>query len=288
VLADVLIYRTPGGLARGEGSELLLLDLPYRDLGALLADAGDRRRAMMRLREAPVRQRVPVSGTDPLAPVAAPGRLVLVGANYADHVAEAGMPTPEAPLFLLVPGTGLAGPMDDIRLPREAPSQVDYEGELAVVLAAGGSYIPVARGWEHIAGLTVVNDVSARDVQLSAMRDGTIRDVETLVRAKSFPTFKPLGPAVLMADDLAEQPDLLLQTFVNGQLRQKGRTSEMLFDLAEIIAYVSSRVELRVGDVILTGTPSGVGLADGHYLAAGDRVEVRVEGIGSLHNTVIA
>jgi 2-keto-4-pentenoate hydratase/2-oxohepta-3-ene-1,7-dioic acid hydratase in catechol pathway len=91
-----------------------------------------------------------------------------------------------------------------------------------------------------------------------------------------------------MADDLAEQPDLLLQTFVNGQLRQQGRTSEMLFDLAEIIAYVSSRVELRAGDVLLTGTPSGVGLADGRYLAAGDRVEVRVEGIGSLHNTVIA
>ena len=286
--ADVLIYRTPGGLARGEGSELLLLDLPYRDLGALLADAGDRRGAMLRLREAPVRQRVPVSGADLLAPVAAPGQLVLVGANYADHVAEAGMPTPEAPVFLLVPDTGLAGPMDDIRLPREAPSQVDYEGELAVVLAARGSDIPVARGWEHIAGLTVVNDVSARDVQLSAMRAGTIHDVETLARAKSFPTFKPLGPAALMADDLAEQPDLQLQTFVNGQVRQQGRTSEMLFDLAEIIAYVSSRMELRAGDVLLTGTPSGVGLADGHYLAAGDRVEVRVEGIGSLHNTVIA
>jgi 2-keto-4-pentenoate hydratase/2-oxohepta-3-ene-1,7-dioic acid hydratase in catechol pathway len=90
-----------------------------------------------------------------------------------------------------------------------------------------------------------------------------------------FPTFKPLGPAVLMAEDLAEQPDLLLQTFVNGELRQQGRTSGMLFDLAEIIAYVSSRVELRAGDVPLTGTPSGVALADGRYLAAGDRVEGR-------------
>ena len=158
---------------------------------------------------------------------------------------------------------------------------------VAELFAARSSALSVSR-WEHIAGLTVVNDVSARDVQLSAMRAGTIHDVETLARAKSFPTFKPLGPAVLMADDLAEQPDLLLQTFVNGQLRQQGRTSEMLFDLAEIVAYVSSRVDLRAGDVLLTGTPSGVGLANGHYLTAGDRVEVRVEGIGSLRNTVVA
>jgi 2-keto-4-pentenoate hydratase/2-oxohepta-3-ene-1,7-dioic acid hydratase in catechol pathway len=113
-----------------------------------------------------------------------------------------------------------------------------------------------------------------------------IRDIGTLSRSKSFPTFKPVGPAVLMADALAQQPDLVLQTFVNGELRQQSRTSAMLFDLAEIISHVSRQVELHAGDVLLTGTPSGVALANGRYLVAGDIVEVRIEGIGTLRNTV--
>lgn len=282
----MLIYRTPEGLARGDEDEVALLDVPYRDIGTLLADAGGRRNAVSRLHSAGVRKRQPTRDVGLLAPVASPGRLVLVGANYADHVAEAGMPTPEAPAFLLVPDTGLTEPTSEVLLPAEAPSEVDYEGELAAVLGSGGTDIPADRAWEHIAGLTVVNDVSARDVQLSAMAGGRIRDVGTVAKAKSFPTFKPLGPAVLMTDDLEEQPDLRIQTFVNDEVRQDGRTTAMLFDLADIIAHVSSRAELRAGDLLLTGTPSGVGLAEGRYLRAGDRVEVRVEEIGSLHNAV--
>jgi 2-keto-4-pentenoate hydratase/2-oxohepta-3-ene-1,7-dioic acid hydratase in catechol pathway len=282
----MLIYRTADGLARGDGEDVLLLDLPYRDLGDLLTAAGNRRAARQALDEAAVRMRIPASDAELLAPVAAPGRLVLVGANYADHVEEAGMATPVEPMFLVVSDAGISGPTDDIRLPAQAPSQVDYEGELAIVLATGGADVPVARAWEHIAGLTAANDVSARDVQMSAMAQGVIRDIGTLSRSKNFPTFKPVGPAVLMADALAQQPDLVLQTFVNGELRQQSRTSAMLFDLAEIISHVSRQVELHAGDVLLTGTPSGVALANGRYLVAGDIVEVRIEGIGTLRNTV--
>ena len=282
----MLIYRTADGLARGHGEDVLLLDLPYRDLGDLLTAAADRHAAKRALADAAVRMRIPTRDAELLAPVAAPKRLVLVGANYADHVEESGMATPTEPTFLLLPGAEVSGPTDDIHLPAQAPSQVDYEGELAIVLTGGGTDIPVARAWEHIAGLTVANDVSARDMQMAAMSGGMIRDIDTLTRSKSFPTFKPIGPAVLMTDDLAQQPDLVLQTLVNGELRQHARTSAMLFDLAEIVAHVSRHVDLDAGDVVLTGTPSGVALADGRYLGAEDTVEVRIEGIGSLRNTV--
>jgi 2-keto-4-pentenoate hydratase/2-oxohepta-3-ene-1,7-dioic acid hydratase in catechol pathway len=283
----MLAYRTPDGLARREGDILTVLDLPYHDVGALLADTTSRDNALTRLRVAGVHARIPFGEAKLLAPVARPERLVLVGANYADHVTEARMPTPDAPLFMLVvPDSGLTSPTSPVVLPAQSAAHVDFEGELAVILAAGGRHIPVDRAWQHIAGLTIVNDISARDVQLAAMQDGKIRDAGMVAAAKSFPTFKPLGPGVLIDPHITEQPDLALQTFVNNELRQSTRTSEMLFDLAEIIAYVSRTVELRPGDVILTGTPSGVGLADGRYLRAGDTVEVTVEGIGTLRNTV--
>jgi len=280
------IYLTADGLGRRAGNELLLLDLAHRDLGEVFADTNDRDQAFALLRDATVAKRVRVAEAELRAPVTPPGRFVLVGANYEDHVREAGMPMPESPVFVMVPDHGVCGPSDTIRLPAEAPSMVDYEGELAVVLAKGGRNIPAARAWSHIGGLTVVNDVSARDVQLSAMTDGVITDSSAVARAKSFPSFKPLGPAVLLPEQVTGQPDLRLQTRVNGEVRQQGWTGDMIFDLAEIIAYVSRTEQLRPGDVVLTGTPSGVGLVSGDYLRAGDGVEVEIEGIGTLTNPV--
>jgi 2-keto-4-pentenoate hydratase/2-oxohepta-3-ene-1,7-dioic acid hydratase in catechol pathway len=277
----VLLYRTNRGLARGEDDALVLLDVPHRDLLSLLADGP----ALSGCRLGP---RVGLDAAELFSPVDAPGRLIVVGANYRGHVAEAGMPTPENPLFLLVPDSGLVGPRADIVLPALAPKEVDFEGELAVVIGAAGSRIPADRAWRHIAGLTIVNDVTARDVQASGLRDGRLVDAGTVARSKSFPTFKPLGPSLLVGDDIADRDDLLLQTFVNGELRQHARTTEMLFALPEIIEYVSSSLDLTVGDVILTGTPAGVGLPTGTYLSPGDVVEVRVEEIGWLRNTVAA
>lgn len=282
----MLIYLTADGLARAAGDVLLLLDLSHQDIGEVFADTDDRDAAYALLRDATVAKRIPVGEAELRAPVTPPGRFVLVGANYADHVREAGMPMPESPVFVMVPDQGLCGPSDIIRLPVEAPTMVDYEGELAVVLAGGGRDISAERAWSQIGGFTVVNDVSARDVQLSAMLDGVITDGSAVARAKSFPSFKPLGPAVLVPEQITDQPDLRLQTRVNGEIRQEGRTGDMIFDLAQIIAYVSRTEELRPGDVVLTGTPSGVALTTGAYLRHGDNVEVEIERIGTLTNPV--
>lgn len=277
------LYRTERGLARGDGDQLLLLDLPHRDVGELLTDDPDL------ARRARVAASLPVGATALLAPLRRPKRVVVVGANYAEHVTEAGMAIPRAPAFFpIAVGTDLlVGPRSPIVLPAEAPAQVDYEAELAVVIGSPARDVAVEDAWRHIGGFTVANDVSARDVQLRGMRGGAVVDLGLIERAKSFPTFKPLGPAVVTLDELGRSPDLAITTRVNGVPRQQGRTSQMLFPVAELVAAVSARIPLSVGDVILTGTPAGVGFASGAYLSAGDVVEVTVEGIGCLRNEVI-
>jgi len=137
-----------------------------------------------------------------------------------------------------------------------------------------------------VGGLTVANDVSARDIQFQGMRDGGVVDLAPIQRSKTFPTFKPLGPAMVTPDEFSPPLDLAVTTRVNGELRQNGRTGEMLFSLPELIEAVSARIPLAPGDLILTGTPAGVGLASGAYLKPGDTVDVAAEGIGHLCNVV--
>ncbi|MET7994916.1 fumarylacetoacetate hydrolase family protein [Amycolatopsis sp. NPDC005232] len=271
------LYRTTQGLARGEGDELLLLDVPHHDVAELLVDNAQ---------DAAVRRRLPLAEATLLAPVAQPKTVVIVGANYAGHIAEAGLKVPTTPAFFpITPGPELfVGTGKPIVLPAEAPDRVDYEAELAVVLGAPAGDVKAEDVARYIAGFTVANDVSARDVQFRGMRDGAVVDLSLLRRAKGFPTFKPLGPALVTPDELGD--DLAVTTRVNGVLRQQGRTSEMLFSVAELVAAVSAKIPLAAGDVILTGTPAGVALASGDYLRAGDLVEVSVEGIGSLRNEV--
>ncbi|WP_263399627.1 fumarylacetoacetate hydrolase family protein [Saccharopolyspora pogona] len=136
--------------------------------------------------------------------------------------------------------------------------------------------------------MTIVNDVSARDVQLAGMSDGVITDTRGVARGKTFPTFKPLGPAVVTMEEFDHPLDLAITTRVNGELRQDGRTSEMLFTVPEVIETVSASVPLEAGDVILTGTPAGVALASGRYLRPGDEVEIDIEHIGRLRNPVVS
>ncbi|MFF0023038.1 fumarylacetoacetate hydrolase family protein [Streptomyces sp. NPDC005496] len=274
------LYRTPAGLARGEGDELALLDLPHLDVADLLSDG------IEQARSARVHSRIPFHGAVLLPPVEVPGTVVIAGANYRDHVAEAGMPTPTAPVFITVQGMSASGPYDPIWLPAEAPSQVDYEAELAVVISRPGRDIPVRRVWDHVAGLIAVNDVSARDVQLAAMTDGVVTDIDGVRRGKSFPHFKPMGPAVVTVDETGTDLDLAIRTYVNGEVRQDSRTSQMIFSVPEIISHVSATTPLLPGDVVLTGTPGGVALASGGYLRSGDVVTVEIEGLGRLHNPV--
>jgi 2-keto-4-pentenoate hydratase/2-oxohepta-3-ene-1,7-dioic acid hydratase in catechol pathway len=276
------LYRTRDGLARGDGDELVLLELPGHDVTPGLTDRIDL------ARDAPERARIPLADAELLCPTAYPGKVVLAGGNYLDHVAEAGLATATAPVFLTMAGDAVVGPGRPIVLPAEAPEHVDYEGELALIVGIGGCDIAAAEAWNHIAAVTIVNDVSARDVQLAGMADGAITAIDNVRRGKGFPTFKPLGPCLVTVDEFEPPLDLALTTYVNGEVRQSARTSEMIFSVPEIVQYVSSSVHLAAGDLILTGTPGGVGLATSAYLKAGDLVEIEIEGIGRLTNPVVA
>jgi len=192
-----------------------------------------------------------------LAPVLPP-KIVAVGRNYADHAKELGNDTPAEPIIFLKPPSALLPPNGTIVRPPQS-QRVDYEGELAIVIGERGGVL----------GYTCANDVTARDLQK--------KDVQ-FTRAKSFDTFAPLGPCVETAVD---PNDLAITTRVNGAVKQSGRTSMMVFDCAFLIAFISSVMTLLPGDVILTGTPAGVG-----PLAAGDVVEVSIDGIGTLRNAV--
>jgi 2-keto-4-pentenoate hydratase/2-oxohepta-3-ene-1,7-dioic acid hydratase in catechol pathway len=275
------LYRTREGIARGDGDELEMLGLPSQDLAELLSKGAEA------IRDAKVIGTVSLQTAQLIVPVEGRGRIILNGANYADHVKEAGMPMPLTPLFLDIPDTGICPPFSDIVLPREAPTCVDYEGELALIITRAGHDIPKSEAWGYVGGLSVANDVSARDVQLSGMKNGVMVDLDCVRRGKSFPTFSPIGPGVLILDTQQSVSDLQLKTTVNGEIRQEGRIGEMIFDIPTIVEYVSQRFELKIGDVILTGTPGGVGLATRRYLVAGDVVEVTITGIGTLRNTVV-
>ncbi len=211
----------------------------------------------------------PVSAVRLLAPVL-PSKVVAVGKNYADHVREMGGDAPpEEPVLFLKPSTAVCGPGDRISRPVKLSQRVDYEGELAVVIGRLCRDVPAAQAASVIFGYTCANDVTARDLQA---RDGQ------WTRAKGFDTFCPLGPWIETELDPA---DLDLTTLVNGEIRQHARTSQLLHDVPALIAHASSVMTLLPGDVLLTGTPAGIG-----PLADGDEVSVTIEGIGTLTNGV--
>jgi len=211
------------------------------------------------------------------APVPRPGKILGVARNYMAHAQERGQNEPPVePVLFLKAGTSVAGPGDEIELPR-ASTQVDYEGELAVVIGRRARAVPVERALAYVAGYTAANDVSARDFQ-------KVRGQSFI--GKSCDGFAPMGPALVTRDELPEPQKLRLTTTVSGERRQAASTGDMIFSVAEIIAFASNLMTLEPGDVLLTGTPSGVGAAatPPRWLADGDVVEVEVEGIGRLRN----
>ena len=213
-------------------------------------------------------ERVPLADAALLAPVIPRSKVVCVGKNYHDHAAEMGGTAPEEPLLFLKPNTAVIGPGDTIVRPTLS-EQTDHEGELAVVIGRIAKNVRAADALDYVFGYTVANDVTARDLQ---RKDGQ------WTRGKGFDTFCPLGPVIETEFDDA---DATIQTRVNGEVRQSAPLSEMIHSAADIIEYASAVFTLLPGDVILTGTPAGVG-----PFVAGDTVEVEVSGIGILRNAV--
>ena len=214
-------------------------------------------------------QSYPVADVRLLAPVL-PTKVVAIGKNYADHAREMGGEPPDEPVIFLKPSTSVIGPGDPVARPVKLSERVDFEGELAVVIGRLCRDVPPERVSEVIFGYTCANDVTARDLQA---KDGQ------WTRAKGFDTFCPLGPWIETGLDPS---DLELTTTVNGEVKQHARTSQLLHDVTAVVCYVTSVVTLLPGDILLTGTPAGIG-----PLVHGDRVSVAIQGIGALTNPVV-
>jgi 2-keto-4-pentenoate hydratase/2-oxohepta-3-ene-1,7-dioic acid hydratase in catechol pathway len=215
-------------------------------------------------------EKVPLDDVRLLAPVLPRSKVIGIGRNYVEHAEELGNEVPEEPMFFLKPNTSVVGPGDPIVYPA-ATQDLHFEGELCVVIGRICKDVPVADVPKVVYGYTVGNDVTARDLQ---QRD------KTWSRAKGFDSFCPLGPWV---ETNLDTRDLRVSTSVNDEPKQDGRTSQMVFDVATLVAEVSSVMTLLPGDVIMTGTPAGVG-----PMQPGDRVSVTVEGVGTLTNQVVS
>ena len=213
-------------------------------------------------------------------PIYRPSKLICLGINYIDHQDESGFAKPEKPLLFNKTPNALAGPYDPIILPRSS-GQVDWEVELAVIIGREGKRIPKVQVLEHIAGFSVINDVSAREAQFSDSQ---------WFRGKSFDTFAPLGPALITPDEVDDVHNLALAAIVDGETMQQANTRDMIFDIAAIVEFISEDITLLPGDIISTGTPSGVGIFRDPpiVLKPGNVVECRIEKIGSIVNRVVA
>lgn len=212
-------------------------------------------------------------------PLNNPSKIVCVGLNYHDHCREQNVEVPQRPLlFAKFPST-IIGFDDDITWQTKITEQVDYEAELGVVIGRKGRNIPMNESFNYIAGYTIINDVSARDIQFS--------DVQW-VRGKSLDTFCPMGPYLVTADEVADPQNLKIQCWVNGELKQDSNTAEMIFKIPELITFISKTCTLIPGDIISTGTPNGVGFfrKPPVFLQPGDIVEIEIEKLGRLRNMV--
>ncbi|SEM87117.1 fumarylacetoacetate hydrolase family protein [Nonomuraea pusilla] len=246
--------------------------------GAFFASGG-----VARVRAALERGDLPVVEGEGLRvgpPTARPGKIVCIGLNYRDHAAESGLAVPDEPVvFMKAPDT-VIGPYDEVLVPRDSV-KTDWEVELAVVIGRRARYLDSREeALDVIAGYAISNDVSEREFQLE--RGGQWD------KGKSCETFNPFGPWLVTADEVGDPQDLALRLWVNGELRQDGRTKDMIFDVAEVVRYLSRFMVLEPGDVINTGTPAGVamGLPGQPYLRAGDVVELEIEGLGRQRQTV--
>ena len=214
-----------------------------------------------------------------LAPVLSPPKIICLGLNYRNHAAEQKASLPDEPIIFMKPHTAIIGP-DELIVKPSFVKQLDYEAELAVIIGKKGKNIPVEEAERHIFGYTCFNDVSARDIQFKDKQ---------WTRGKSFDTFAPMGPCITSVDQIGDPTNLRVRAWVNGELRQNGSTSNMVFNVYQIVHELSRVMTLEPRDIIATGTPAGVGFAmkpEPKFLKEGDIVEIEVEKIGKLRNQV--
>ncbi|HEY8597197.1 MAG TPA: fumarylacetoacetate hydrolase family protein [Thermomicrobiales bacterium] len=271
----LVTIRTANGTRAGRLDGDTVVELPDSDVGAILA-GGAASLAAAASADGP---RHPYADVD-LAPVVPrPPKIICIGQNYMAHIAEMGSTPPKFPTLFAKYTRALIGPRDEITLPK-ASEKMDWEVELAIVIGSEGRHLTAENAMDVVAGYTVLNDVSARDFQ---------RRTEQWLQGKTFEGTTPVGPVLVTKDEL-DPSDLALTTEIDGQTMQSSRTSDLLFKPAEILAYISQIITLEPGDIIATGTPSGVGSGRNPqvWLQAGQTVTCTVEGIGSVVNRCVA
>jgi len=226
------------------------------------------------------RRVIPLDRARLRAPILHPGKIICVGRNYAEHARERGAEIPTQPIFFLKSNNTICGPGDSIVIPPTS-QQVDYEAEFAVVIGKSGKQIPEDKAYEHVAGYTIMNDVSARDMQSADKQ---------WFRGKSCDTFAPIGPWMVTKDEIPDPHSLRISLTLNGQTMQDSNTANLIFRIPFLISYLSRSMTLDPGDIISTGTPEGVGASRTPpvFLKPGDRVSITVEKIGTLTNSVAA
>ena len=272
-------YTEPAILADGE--LVCLRDAGYEDVLSIIRGGSEALDAIRRwASDAPGGSRLDLTAAKLAAPIPRPPKIICIGLNYRDHAAESNAELPAYPTVFAQYASCIIGPGEPIVIPR-VTSQVDYEGELAVVIGRRARDVAEADALDYVAGYAPFNDVSARDYQMRTSQ-WTI--------GKTFDTFGPLGPALVTADEVADPHNLDLRVSIGDEVLQSSNTKHLIFTIPQLIAYLSSVMTLEPGDVIATGTPAGVGAArkPQRWLLAGDLVRVEIDGLGALENPVAA
>ena len=267
-----------------ERPAILDKDQQIRDLSSVVPDInGDllSNQALERLRAVDLDSLPIIDSSERVGPcIGEVGKIVCIGLNYSDHAAEAGMELPSEPVLFMKATSAISGPNDPIQIPRGA-DKTDWEVELAIVIGKKTKYISEDQSMDHIAGFCLANDLSERAFQLERLGSWD--------KGKSHDSFAPIGPYLVTKDEIVDPQNLRMFTEINGERFQDGNTNTMVFDVKTIVAYLSQFMTLEAGDVIMTGTPPGVGMGQSpqKYLKAGDRVRIGIEGLGEQHQLCI-
>lgn len=281
---QVVTYEDAGKARPGIVQDGMVVDLSaagFRSVIELIeAGAQGLAQAKRTASDAPRDSRRPLQEVKLLAPIPRPGKLICVGLNYLDHAKETGAEIPKVPTIFNKFNTSVIGPGANIVLPKVSKAP-DFEAEFAFVIGYGGRHIAKDNWKDHVFGYTLINDVSARDYQ---------RATTQWLMGKTFDTFAPMGPWIVTADEIADPHDLDIQLEIDGEILQDSNTRELIFKIPDLIAFLSSVFTLEPGDIVSTGTPSGVGFArkPPRYLRPGEELTVRIPGIGELKNRTVA